>query len=80
MNRHLPLVQRVHPMLPGGGGEETVCAHCHEAWPCTTTALLEALKAISGGCHQWMARDINAGQWWEIQARAAAAIEKAEGR
>lgn len=45
MKKHVPLVQKRHPMLPDGGTVETVCARCHESWPCTVEVLLEAAYA-----------------------------------
>ena len=45
--KHVPLVQKRHPMLPpqpDGKDVDTVCAQCGELWPCTVTELLEALK------------------------------------
>jgi hypothetical protein len=41
---HVPLVQTLHPMLPGGGSAITVCAKCEEVWPCTVTDLLELVQ------------------------------------
>jgi len=93
MNRHLPLVQRVHPMLPGGGGEETVCAHCGEVWPCTVTVLLAALRALRAKLAALESPLIDtcaiaaihgfewtAGDWVQELEAADEAINKAEGR
>lgn len=66
--RHTALFQKRHPMLPGGGTIESICASCGDAnyWPCQTLKLAEdklklaeaangLLNAASGDdSHEWM--------------------------
>jgi len=53
MTGHLPLLEKRHPMLPGGGTIDMICAQCREVWPCgfeklrmEVVELTERLKTV----------------------------------
>jgi len=53
MASHLPLLEKRHPMLPGGGTIDMLCVKCGEAWPCgfeklrlEVAELTERLKTV----------------------------------